>query len=89
MVKPCKNDSCSPQLNPSPQHHPKEIAMLLLISHRYPRLGAMLSALSSVVFLIIGIASGHTWLIEFSAAGIALSAAQLVVRNRRAAHQAH
>ncbi|MFY9927571.1 MAG: hypothetical protein WAK82_06165 [Streptosporangiaceae bacterium] len=62
--------------------------MLLLISHSYPRLGAVLSALSSVVFLIIGVGTGHTWLIEFSAAGIALSVLQFVVRNRRAVSQA-
>lgn len=61
--------------------------MLLLISHRYPRLGAVLSALSSVVFLAIGVETHHTLLVAMSITGIALSAFQLTVRHRRAAHQ--
>jgi hypothetical protein len=59
--------------------------MLLLINHRCPRLGAILSALSSVVFLLIGLEDHRTWLIAMSAAGIALSALQFTVRYRRAA----
>jgi hypothetical protein len=59
--------------------------MLLLINHRYPRLGAVLSALSSVVFLVIGIQTHHTWLVAMSVFGIALSALQFTVRYRRAA----
>jgi hydrogenase-4 membrane subunit HyfE len=59
--------------------------MLLLINHRYPRLGAILSTLSSLVFLLIGIEDHRTWLIAMSTAGIALSAVQLTVRYRRAA----
>jgi hypothetical protein len=59
--------------------------MLLLISHRYPRLGAVLSATSSVVFLALGLATHHQLLVMISAAGIALSAAQFTVRHRRAA----
>jgi hypothetical protein len=63
--------------------------MLLLISHRYPQLGAILSALSSVVFLAIGVETHHTLLVAMSIAGIALSTVQLVARHRRTAHQAH
>jgi hypothetical protein len=59
--------------------------MLLLINHRYPRLGAVLSALSSVVFLVIGMQTHHSWLVAMSAFGIALSALQFTVRYRRAA----
>jgi len=58
--------------------------MLLLISHRYPRLGAVLSALTSVVFLLIGLDTHHTFLIAMSVAGIALSGYQLTVRHHRA-----
>jgi hypothetical protein len=61
--------------------------MLLLINHRYPRLGAVLSALSSVIFLLIGLDTHHTWLIAMSVFGIALSAVQFSVRYRRAATQ--
>jgi hypothetical protein len=63
--------------------------MLLLVSHRHPRLGAILSALSSIVFLAIGVATGHSWLVAMSAFGIALSTVQFTVRNRRGANQAH
>jgi hypothetical protein len=63
--------------------------MLLVINHYYPRLGAVLSALSSVVFLAIGVTTGHSWMVVMSAFGIALSTFQFVVRHRRAAGQAH
>ena len=59
--------------------------MLLLISHRYPRLGAVLSAISSVVFLALGVTTHHQLLVTISVAGIALSAVQFTVRHRRAA----
>ena len=62
--------------------------MLLLISHRYPRLGAVLSAISSIIFLAIGVTTGHSVLVIMSVLGIALSAVQFVVRRQRAA-QAH
>jgi uncharacterized membrane protein len=59
--------------------------MLLLINHRYPVLGSVLSALSSVLFIAIGIHTHHSGLIVFSAAGIALSAVQFTYRRQRGA----
>jgi hypothetical protein len=61
--------------------------MLLVINHYFPRLGAVLSALSSVVFLAIGVETHESWMILMSAFGIALSALQFTVRNRRASSQ--
>jgi hypothetical protein len=46
--------------------------MLFLIRHRYPRLGAVLSVLSSVVFLALGIADQSVFMIASSALFLAL-----------------
>ena len=59
--------------------------MLLLINHRYPVLGSVLSALSSAVFIAIGLHTHHSGLVIFSAAGIALSAVQFTYRRRHPA----
>jgi uncharacterized membrane protein len=56
--------------------------MLLLINHRYPVLGSVLSALSSVVFIAIGLHTHHSGLVIFSVAGIALSVVQFTYRRR-------
>jgi hypothetical protein len=59
--------------------------MLLLINHRYPVLGSVLSALSSVVFIAIGLHSHNISFVLFSAAGIALSVVQFTYRRRHPA----
>jgi uncharacterized membrane protein len=59
--------------------------MLLLINHRYPILGSILSALSSVVFIVIGLHTHHTGLVIFSVAGIALSVVQFTYRRHHTA----
>ena len=46
--------------------------MLLLINHRYPRLGAVLSVLSSVAFIALGVAEHSKFMIAFSVASLAL-----------------
>jgi hypothetical protein len=46
--------------------------MLLLINHRYPRLGTVLSVVSSVAFLALGVAGHSAFMIVFSAASLAL-----------------
>ena len=56
--------------------------MLFLISHRYPVLGAVLSAISNVVFLALGLAEHSTLLIVMSAPFLALSAVQFAHRRR-------
>jgi uncharacterized membrane protein len=59
--------------------------MLLLISHRYPVLGSVLSALSSVVFIAIGLHTHHSGLVIFSLVGIALSVVQFTYRRQHPA----
>ena len=61
--------------------------MLFLISHRYPVLGAVLSALSNIVFLTLGLAEHSTLLIVFSAPFLALSVVQFTYRRRHHTHQ--
>ena len=56
--------------------------MLFLIKNRYPVLGAVLSALSNVVFLALGIAEHSTFMILMSAPFLALSIAQFTYRRR-------
>jgi len=56
--------------------------MLFLINHRYPVLGAVLSALSNVLFLVLGIAHHSTLLIVMSAPFLALSVVQFAHRRR-------
>jgi hypothetical protein len=56
--------------------------MLLLINHRYPVLGSVLSALSSVVFIVIGLHTHNFSFVVFSAVGIALSVVQFTYRRR-------
>jgi hypothetical protein len=46
--------------------------MLFLINHRYPRLGAVLSVLSSVVFIALGVAEHSMFMIVSSAVFLAL-----------------
>ena len=56
--------------------------MLFLIRHRYPVLGAVLSAISNVVFLALGLAEHSTLLIVMSAPFLALSIVQFAHRRR-------
>ena len=61
--------------------------MLFLIRHRYPVLGAVLSAISNVVFLALGLAEHSTLLIVMSAPFLALSIVQFTYRRRHHTHQ--
>jgi hypothetical protein len=56
--------------------------MLFLIRHRYPLLGTVLSAISNVVFLALGLAEHSTLLIVMSAPFLALSIVQFAHRRR-------
>ena len=56
--------------------------MLFLINRRYPVLGAVLSAISNVVFLALGLAEHSTLLIVMSAPFLALSIVQFTYRRR-------
>jgi hypothetical protein len=58
--------------------------MLLLINHRYPRLGAVLSVLSSVAFIALGVAHHSMLMIVFSAAWLALPLFKTVAKRRGA-----
>jgi uncharacterized membrane protein len=69
---------------PAEGSHP----MLFLINHRYPVLGAVLSALSNIVFLALGLAEHSALLIVMSAPFLALSVVQFVYRRRRSTSQA-
>jgi uncharacterized membrane protein len=62
--------------------------MLFLIRHRYPILGAVLSAISNVVFLALGLAEHSTLLIVMSAPFLALSIVQFTHRRRHSTPQA-
>jgi uncharacterized membrane protein len=62
--------------------------MLFLINHRYPVLGAVLSAISNVVFLALGLAEHSTLLIVMSAPFLALSIVQFAHRRRHTTPQA-
>ena len=55
--------------------------MLFLISHRYPVLGAVLSAISNIVFLALGLAEHSAFLIVMSAPFLALSIVQFARRR--------
>jgi uncharacterized membrane protein len=57
-------------------------AMLFLVKNRYPVLGAVLSALSNVVFLTLGIADHSTFMILMSAPFLALSVVQFLYRRQ-------
>ena len=56
--------------------------MLFVIKHRYPVLGVVLSAISNVVFLGLGLAEHSTLLIVMSAPFLALSIVQFTYRRR-------
>jgi uncharacterized membrane protein len=56
--------------------------MLFLIKNRYPVLGTVLSALSNVVFLALGIAEHSTFMILMSAPFLALSVVQFLYRRQ-------
>jgi uncharacterized membrane protein len=61
--------------------------MLFLIRHRYPVLGAVLSAISNVVFLALGLAEHSTLLIVMSAPFLALSIVQFAHHRRHSTPQ--
>ena len=55
--------------------------MLLLISHRYPRLGAVLSVLSSLVFVALAVAGHSMLMVVSSAAFLALPLVKTACRR--------
>jgi hypothetical protein len=55
--------------------------MLFLINHRYPRLGAVLSVVSSVVFVAIGVAEHSAFMIASSAVWLALPLARTAAKR--------
>jgi uncharacterized membrane protein len=63
--------------------------MLFLVKSRYPVFGAVLSALSNVVFLALGVAEHSTLLIVMSAPFLALSIVQFTYRRRHHTPEAH
>jgi uncharacterized membrane protein len=63
-------------------HRERKPAMLFLIKNRYPVLGAVLSALSNVVFLTLGITEHSTFMILMSAPFLALSVVQFIYRRQ-------
>jgi hypothetical protein len=62
--------------------------MLLLINHRYPRLGAVLSVISSVAFLALGVAEHSAFMMVFSAASVALPLFKTVYKRQHGTPQA-
>jgi hypothetical protein len=62
--------------------------MLLLINHRYPRLGAVLSAASGVAFLALGVAEHSMFMIVFSALSLALPFVKTAYRRGHGTPQA-
>jgi len=59
--------------------------MLLLINHRYPRLGTVLSVLSSVAFIAVGVRDHSMFLIVSSAAFLALPLIKTVGKRHASA----
>jgi|GEM_PF-5332923 len=59
--------------------------MLLLINHRYPRLGAVLSVLSSVAFIAYGVAHHSVFMVVCSAAFLALPLVKTVAKRHAGA----
>jgi hypothetical protein len=57
--------------------------MLLLINHRYPRLGSVLSVISSVVFIALGVAGHSVFMIAFSAVSLALPLVKTAVKRQQ------
>jgi hypothetical protein len=55
--------------------------MLFLINHRYPRLGAVLSVISSFVFVAIGVAEHSAFMIVSSAVWLALPLVKTAVKR--------
>jgi hypothetical protein len=62
--------------------------MLLLINHRYPTLGAVLSVLSSVAFIALGVAEHSIFLIVSSALFLAFPIVKTAYKRRQASPQA-
>jgi hypothetical protein len=56
--------------------------MLFLINHRYPRLGAVLSVLSSVAFIALGVHEHSMLMIVSSAVFLALPLVKTVAKHR-------
>jgi hypothetical protein len=56
--------------------------MLFLIRHRYPRLGAVLSVLSSVAFIALGLAEHSTFMIVSSVVFLVLPLVQAAAKRR-------
>ena len=58
--------------------------MLLLINHRYPRLGTVLSVLSSLVFIALGVTEHSSFMIVFSALSLALPLVKAIAKRHSA-----
>jgi hypothetical protein len=58
--------------------------MLFLIRHRYPRLGSVLSVLSSVAFIAYGVAEHSMFMIASSAVFLILPLAQTAHKRQHA-----
>ena len=61
--------------------------MLLLVNRRYPRLGAVLSVLSSLAFVAYGVAEHSTLMVVSSALFLALPLVKTAVKRRQATPQ--
>ena len=55
--------------------------MLFLIRHRYPRLGAVLSVLSSVVFMGLGVMDHSVFMVASSAVFLVLPLVQVACKR--------
>jgi hypothetical protein len=62
--------------------------MLLLINHRYPRLGAVLSVVSSLAFVAFGVAEHSMLMIVSSALWLALPIVKTAYKRQHGAPQA-
>jgi hypothetical protein len=56
--------------------------MLFLINHRYPRVGAVLSVLSSVAFIALGVRDHSMLMVVSSAVFLVLPLAKTVAKHR-------
>ena len=57
--------------------------MLLLINYRYPRIGSVLSVISGVVFIALGVAGHSAFMIAFSAVSLALPLVKTAVKRQQ------
>jgi hypothetical protein len=55
--------------------------MLLLINHRYPALGAVLSVIAALTFIVIGVATSRSMFVVMGAISLILSVARTTQRR--------